>query len=133
MDGGRFQNGLGGHTVEFPASIIGLCQLFCEFQQHQSGNPLVGMEGGAVDHVPLPFSQRQGADGISEGTLGQHPAAKKRVPGSERLHRFPAPPAGYGNIGLNNSQKITSRHGMRREVILFPIFKNYRSNFRSFS
>ena len=133
MDGGRFQNGLGGHAVEFPAGFVSLCQFFCEFQQHRGGNPLVGMEGGAVDHVPLPLSHGKGADGISEGTLGQHPAAKKRIPGRERLHRFPASFAGHGNIGLNDSQKITSRHGMRREVILFPICKNYRSNFRSFS
>ena len=109
MDGGSFDNILGLDPVESAAGLEGLSQLLREFQQHRGGDPFVGMVGGGIENPSLPLADHQRQHRTAIGGGGQQFHTEEGIGRGQRPDGLLARRGSHGNIGLHDSQKITSR------------------------
>ena len=112
VNGGGFQDIPGGHAKNTAVRFRRLCQLLQKFQQHRGGNPLVGVVGGGIEHLPLSGADAQGENGSTEGGGGQAVGGKGGIPAQQLPDGLLAQFGGHGYISLHNGQKITSRKYM---------------------
>ena len=114
VNGGGVQNVPGGYAENPSASFRCLCQLLQKFQQHRSGDPLVGVVGGGVEHLPLSRADAQGQNGSPKGGGGQAFGGKSGIPPQKLPDGLLAQFGCHGYVSLDNGQNITSQKYMPR-------------------
>ena len=109
IDGGCFQNILRGHTENSCVRFRCLRQLLQKFQKYRGSNPLVGMVCCGIEYLPVTLADDQRQYGSAESGRCQAFGLKRGIPPYKRSNDSLAQGGGHGNVGLHNSQNITSR------------------------